>query len=63
MYTSFSNHLEKEEESPKRRVKRWTEWVSKKLEFRPDSWDEPPIKQKPEDDEKFVAYENNGMAL
>ena len=44
----------------KHRTKRWTEWVSKKHEFRDDSWDEPPVKQKPEDDEKFVAYENNG---
>ena len=47
----------------KHRTKRWTEWVSKKHEFRDDSWDEPPVKQKPEDDEKFVAYENNGNTL
>jgi len=64
----FGNKREGEdvkEEEPKKkpRKKRWTEWVSKKLEFREDSWDEPPQKQKPEDDEKFVAYENNGTYI
>lgn len=52
----------KDEKSTKKkqRVKRWTEWVSQKLEVRPDSWDEPPKKLKPEDEPKFIAYEHNG---
>lgn len=68
----FGNKREGEDESKEnsdgksegnRRKKRWTEWVSEKLEFREDSWDEPPQKQKPEDDEKFVAYESNGTYI
>jgi len=47
--------------SSKKRNRRWTEWVSEKLEFREDSWDEiGDQKPKPKDPPKFITYKKNG---